>query len=314
MNIQDLGDRRLIQVPPRQWTTAYPRELVEAIAAVKGPENLCDEIRRDEDPAYVEAHIVNEVLAYASRERFAGKRILDFGCGCGSSTMVLARLFPDSEIVAVELEARFLEVAAKRAEFHGYRNVRFTLSPDPMRLPDIPDVHFIVLSAVYEHLLPAERPALLRTLWSKLLPGGVLFVNQTPHRFWPIEGHTTGIPLLNYLPDKLAYKVARRWSRKDHSRDSWETMLRRGIRGGTASEIGRHLREAGPVTQLAPLAAKDEIELWYRISSRAHPSLAKAAARVLLRSLKRFGISLTPALSIAFCKSEKGGRLSGLQS
>jgi hypothetical protein len=139
-------------------------------------------------------------------------------------------------------------------------------------------------------------------LWTNLLSDGVLFINQTPHRFWPIEGHTTGIPLLNYLPDQIAFKVARRWSKKDQSGDSWETMLRRGIRGATSSEIERHLRSVGPVTRLAPRVAKDEIDLWYQISSRARPSPAKAAARVLLRSLKSLGFSLTPALSVAFCK------------
>jgi hypothetical protein len=39
-------------------------------------------------------------------------------------------------------------------------------------------------------------------LWRQLRLGGILFLNQTPHRYYPLEHHTTGLPLLNYLPER----------------------------------------------------------------------------------------------------------------
>ena len=46
-------------------STAYPPELIEHVLAVKGPGYLCDEIRRDEDPAYVQSFVkwVDRVVA-----------------------------------------------------------------------------------------------------------------------------------------------------------------------------------------------------------------------------------------------------------
>ncbi len=89
--------------PSLSWDTSYPVPLIKRVLGVKGPAWLCDEIMRDEDPGYVERHVRHEILGYLGEEAFSGKTILDFGCGCGSSTMVLARILPAAAIYGVEL-------------------------------------------------------------------------------------------------------------------------------------------------------------------------------------------------------------------
>ena len=86
----------------KEWETAYSLELIEHILRVKGPAWLCDEIMRDEDPSTSESFIRWNILTYLDREDFAGRRLLDFGSGCGASTMVLSRMFPQTRIVGVE--------------------------------------------------------------------------------------------------------------------------------------------------------------------------------------------------------------------
>ena len=103
-----------IAVEARHWDTSYPLALIRAIHASKGL-YLCDEIMREEDPGYVERSIRHEVFGYVEAAAFAGKRVLDFGCGSGASTMVLARLLPPCEIVGVDLEERHLRIARLRA-------------------------------------------------------------------------------------------------------------------------------------------------------------------------------------------------------
>jgi 2-polyprenyl-3-methyl-5-hydroxy-6-metoxy-1,4-benzoquinol methylase len=230
-----------------RWETKYPLDLIESVLAVKGLW-VCDEIRRDEDPSYVQRNLKHAVLGYVNPGAFVGKRILDLGCGCGSSGVNLTRLIDsDVEIVGVDLEQEYVNLAKKRARYYGMVNLSFFHSPDGQSLPEgVSDFDFIVLSAVYEHLLPGERAALLPMLWGHLKPSGVLFINGLPHRYSPVDQHTTGLPLINYLPDKLAHRYAVAFSPRVERGTSWETLLRRGIRGGTANEILGILGTAAP--------------------------------------------------------------------
>jgi 2-polyprenyl-3-methyl-5-hydroxy-6-metoxy-1,4-benzoquinol methylase len=301
-----LGDG---SVSESSWDTKYPVHLIESVFEVKGPGWVCDEIRRDEDPAYVNHNLNLALFGFLDESTFAGKRLLDFGCGCGSSSLNLARMVSDLEIVGVELLPEFVALARERADFHGASNVSFHQSPGGQSLPEgLGDFDFIVLSAVYEHLLPAERPVLLPMLWSHLNPGGVLFINQLPHRNSPVENHTTGLPGLNYLPASWAHQVALR-SKRTEPGESWESMLRRGIRGGTANEIVDILKsEDGAPHLLEPnrIGLNDRIDLWFALSMGSRLTGLKRAIKAALKGLKGItGITFVPELSLAIQKTSR---------
>lgn len=289
-------------VPRNGWITAYPADLVREIYRVKR-DYVCDEVCREEDPTVVEQRIRNDVLSYLRPEEFSGKRVLDFGCGCGASTMVLARLLPpDCEIIGIELQEPFLKIARLRAQHFGHENVRFFRSPSGSELPnELGTFHCVIFSAVFEHLFSNERDTLLPRIWHHLKPGGTLFINQTPHRYSPFEAHTTGLPLINYLPDKATHFVATRFSKRIPKDDDWETLLRKGIRGGTANEVLGILRRAGePPALIAPAEhIGDRIDLWHRGLSRRHAWLK----RTIWSSLKLFKlvtrIEMAPVLALA---------------
>jgi hypothetical protein len=169
------------------------------------------------------------------------------------------------------------------------------------------------MSAVYEHLLPAERRNLMPQLWAKLKRGGRLLLNQTPHRFFPFESHTTGLPFINYLPDRLAHFVARRFSRRDLASDSWESLLRKGIRGATEREIlssfGSSETESAPsiVPPQKPLY-RDRVDVWYQALGPRHRAL-KTACRELLRVGERvLGTTLIVNLALVIGKGTSLGR------
>lgn len=267
--------------------TSYPVDLIEQILCTKGPAYVCDEILRDEDHSYVESRLREDMSVFLDPAQFDGKRILDFGCGSGASTMALARLFPSASIVGVELEDRLLEVARARARLHRFADLEFMVSPSATELPErIGEFDLVVFSAVFEHLLPRERGPVLVAVWRAVGPGGVLFINQTPNRWFPIEDHTTGLPLLNYLPDRLAHWAARRFSRRVAPDETWEGLLRKGIRGGSERGILSLLASDGTSApeRLEPKAEAigDSVDLWYHRSAN-RLRFAKSLLRRVLR-------------------------------
>jgi hypothetical protein len=70
-----------------------------------------------------------------------------------------------------------------------------------------------------------------------MAPGRSGSRSSTPHRYFPVESHTTGLPLLNYLPARIARTAALRFSKRIEGDESWDELLRKGIRGGTEMDI-----------------------------------------------------------------------------
>lgn len=305
---------------PQEWITAYPQDLIQLILDIRGSASAIDEIRREEDPRYVQACLEVDIAGYVDPHLLIGKRWLDFGCGGGASTMILARMFPESPIIGLDLSDRSLKIAQARCIHYRYRTVEFRRSPSPDRLPeDIGTFDAILLSAVLEHLLPDERRTLLPGLWGLLNPGGVLFIDQTPWRFFPFEGHTTRLPLLNYLPDRMALAYARTFSRRVDSGESWQTLLRRGIRGASVREIRRNLlsRCGSDFEFLTPnrLGLRDRVDLWYAgyaVSISNKYGWARPIQEFLRWAFKAVywitGAAIVPSLSLALCKESASSK------
>jgi hypothetical protein len=120
-------------VPRREWETRYSLDLIEHVLEVKGVGGLRNEIARDESDNMVALYLHHGLLSYLPPEAFRGKRLLDFGSGSGASTLVLARMFPQAEIVGVELDSRLIELARHRADFHRARTFASRCRPAPTR-------------------------------------------------------------------------------------------------------------------------------------------------------------------------------------
>ena len=219
--------------------------------------------------------------------------------------MVLARLLPPCEIVGIELEGRLLDIARLRAQHFGRESIRLLQSPSGDSLPpDLGEFDFIMFNAVFEHLLPNERRTLLPMVWQHLRPGGVLFLNQTPYRFSAFEVHTTGgMPLINYLPDRLTLWVVRKFCKRVAPTESWNSLLRRGIRGGTVPEILDILSGSGRAELLRPRReVGDRIDLWYSSLSRRHAWFKRCIWGALKAGKWLGGREITPTLSLAIRK------------
>jgi len=302
-----LSSRSLVgaRVPRSSCETTFPRQLVEQLLETTSPEWICDAIARHEDPAYIRAEMQSQLFAYFPRSEYAGRRILDFGCGNGASTMAIAELLPEAEVIGVELDARRISEAHAILEHRGISNARFLCSPSGEQLPPgIGSFDFVMLSAVFEHLLPAERRTVMPLLWSHMRPGAVMFVNQTPYRWHPYEHHSTGLWGINFLPDTLAWQVASRYGAGTRGR-TWPAMLRGGIRGGTERSIRRALTadlQATEIVQPTQNGLRDRADYWLASTSPRRRSVKRLIAGLFRLTDRLFGTVPTLNVSAAIRK------------
>lgn len=204
---------------------------------------------------WIDAHMGGRVVAFRQRllpqilafTELRDMDILDFGCGTGSTTVALAEQARGCRITATDIDATALEVAKLRLQHHA-------LSV-PVRLQQIPRVQqvndlafadasfdFILLNGVLEHVVPfAARPRVILEVWRLLRPGGLLYISETPNALWPVDRHTTGLPLVPWLPSPLAYRLAVLAGKHRAGSD----IEVRGRRGMTFWEIVRPLHRQG---------------------------------------------------------------------
>ena len=142
----------------------------------------------------------------ADHVSLAGKRVLEIGCGTGSSTVAFVE--QKAVVTAYDLDEKSVTVARDRLAAHNlHADVRLQ-STQPEGTFDI-----ILMYAVLEHMTLEERLAAIREAWGKLAKGGFLVIVETPNRLWYYDSHTAMTNFFLWLPDDLALLYAKRTPR-----------------------------------------------------------------------------------------------------
>jgi 2-polyprenyl-3-methyl-5-hydroxy-6-metoxy-1,4-benzoquinol methylase len=288
-------NRSNLYVPRSTAHTTLPLDLIRYWAEHSDFAWFCNSVARHEDQTTVPGALRRQLFAYLPREQFAGKRLLDFGCGTGASTFALARMLPQTQVVGVELDADRVDIANRIRSSLGLINLSFECSPSGDQLPsDTGDFDFVMLSAVYEHLLPAERKILMPLLWSALKPGGIFFLNQTPYRYSPLEAHSTGLWFINYMPDAMAHWTVRHFAGRNpivNKSPDWNVHLRGGLRGGTERGILMNLTcgniAAARVLQPRQNGLRDRADFWLSATNPQRYRVLKKGIASFFRFMDR---------------------------
>ncbi len=99
----------------------------------------------------------------------AGGTVADIGCGTGSSSLLLARAFPEATVVGYEISSHALDRARRRAADEGIGNVSF-VDPRQSPLPDDGSVDLVLtIDCLHDMAHPAEMAAAIA---AALAPGG----------------------------------------------------------------------------------------------------------------------------------------------
>lgn len=317
VEIVEQDGHRVVEIRGRHWglggfvehsrfETDYSPELIQAILEVKGITFLRDEIDRAENPERIALPLRDLIERFTTLQ---DKELLDFGAGCGGSSLILARL--GARVTSVEPDASYVRVARLRARDTGLADRITPLHvPDTRRLPFEGETFDVATAnGVLEHIPPAWRGACLMEMWRVLRPGGFLFVYESPNRLWPVDHHTTGLPLLPYLPPGLALRYARACSDRVEPTETLDDLVGRGMIGVTYWEILRALPR-GSVTCMNVLDSQD-VPRFLALSMRHVRSGARrqvktlfyqALDRVVCRPLRVPAAAFFPLLSLCFRK------------
>jgi len=148
----------------------------------------------------------------------SNSRILEIGCGTGSSTVAFGE--QGAKIVAIDVAEDAMKVAQVRCKLYGIQDVEFICA----NAADMGNVvsqkfDFVVFSAALEHMTHNERLRAIKASYKLLKKGGYVVVIDTPNRLWYRDTHTSTDYFFHWLSDELAMDYAKFTPRKYFNSD-----------------------------------------------------------------------------------------------
>lgn len=119
------------------------------------------------------------------------RRILDLGCGTGSTTLMLKRAFPDAEVIGLDLSPYMLVMADRKATEAGL-NIRWQHgNADSTPFADS-SFDLVTIALLFHETPPAIAKAILREAFRLLKSGGQAIVldgsqNSMRHTDWLMD-------------------------------------------------------------------------------------------------------------------------------
>ncbi len=208
--LEDLGDRRVLTVAGREYPTVYSARVVRMLVERKGA------LRAPPYFSYKETrgrHFLGPLFAYLRARGCRDLSVLEVGCSFGHVTEYLAEQPEVREISTFDTDPSFVAMVRAKVEELGLarvREVRLLSNDETRRLP-YPDARFdlVLVVGVIEHLPARGRREIVTEYYRVLAPGGHIAILDTPNRLFPLETHSVGLPLVQWLPAPLAYAYAR---------------------------------------------------------------------------------------------------------
>src|SRR5919106_427087 len=302
--IVDLGDRRVLETGGRQYATRYSARVIRMLVDRKG-------VRRA--PLYFDfketrgRHFLGPLFTYL-RERGVGElRVLEVGCSFGHMTEYLAEQPEVAALSTFDTDPAFVDLTRAKVDELGLGTVREVLHLDQdatRRLPWAEAAFDLVLAVgVVEHLPPRWRRVQVDEYYRVLAPGGHIAILDTPNRWFPLETHSVGLPLVHWLPPRLAWRYARLGRPNRYGRVTFDEFMADGTgwRNATLADClpSRGRRRLVDVTEEAGYGFR-----FFRDTARSRTRRALlpvfAAAAAALRALNRPPSLALPYLNLLF--------------
>jgi ubiquinone/menaquinone biosynthesis C-methylase UbiE len=110
----------------------------------------------------------------------SGFRLLDLGCGAGVSTFALAEIYPESQVVGVDIAVKMIDKAQQhhQSDFSYLNNIDFMVG-DATSLPFADHTFDVAIGHSFLYLVP-QKEEVLREVNRVLKPNGQLILME-PH-------------------------------------------------------------------------------------------------------------------------------------
>ena len=305
--IVDLGDRRVLETDGRSYPTRYSARIVRMLVERKGAHRapLYFDFKETRGP-----HFLGPLFRYLRARGARNLRVLEIGCSFGHMTEYLAEQPEVAALSTYDTDLAFVELMRAKVEELRLRVVREVLHLDQAGTCALPwrDGAFDLVLAVgvVEHLPARHRRAQVDEHYRVLARGGHIAILDTPNRWFPLETHSVGLPLVQWLPAPLAWRYARLARPGRYGAVGFDEFVADGTGWRNAS-----LADCLPSSGLAGLADVTEEAgygfAFFRATARSRTRRALlpafAAAAATLRALGRPPSLALPYLNLLFRKT-----------
>ncbi len=208
--LEDLGDRRVLTVDGRRYATKYSARVIRMLVERKGAARTPPYLSYKETRGRL---FLDPLFAYLRARGARDLSVLEVGCSFGHITEYLAERPEVREVTTFDSDPAFAAIVRVKVEEMPLRRVREVrlFSNDETRHLPYPDGRFdlVIVLGVVEHLPVNGRREIVDEYYRVLAPGGHITILDTPNRFFPLETHSVGLPLIQWLPPRLAYAYAK---------------------------------------------------------------------------------------------------------
>ena len=168
------------------------------------------------EPQYALADLGDRrVLAVGGREYATvySTRVIQMLISFSHMTEYLAEQPEVAAVTTFDTDATFVAIVRAKVAELGLRRVHEVahFENDGTRRLSWADGAFdlVVAVGVVEHLPPRNRRAQVDEYYRVLAPGGYIAILDTPNRWFPLETHSVGLPLVQWLRPRLAWRYVR---------------------------------------------------------------------------------------------------------
>jgi SAM-dependent methyltransferase len=227
--IRDLGDRRVLEHAGREYSTRYSERVIRLLVERKGAHRapLYFDFKDTRGP-----HFLGPLFAFLRSRNARDLRVLEVGCSFGHMTEYLAEQPEVGALSAFDTDPAFVELTRAKVDELGLHAVAEVLHLDQAATCRLPwpagAFDLVVAVGVVEHLPVRHRRQQVDEYYRVLAPAGLLAVLDTPNRWFPMETHSVGLPLVQWLPPRLAYRYARLGRPRRYRTISYETFVADG--------------------------------------------------------------------------------------